>query len=191
MENGTWQVPTLTVSWAVASVNDSNVISDHRFKNLRSARQKALSQKNASCFKDLTSEYSALEKRGTQKAFELVAAMRRAGVQFMAGTDAPNPWVFPGVSLHEELALLVIAGLTPMEALQAATINPAKYLGLLDSLSTVEKGKIADLVLLEANPIDDISNTRRISAVVVRGKMMDKSELQDMLRKVEAATDSK
>lgn len=191
VENDTWQVPTLTVARAIASAGDSNIISDPRFKYLRATRKKTLSTKDASCFRDLTSEYSALEKRGTQKAFELVAAMRRAGVKFMAGTDAPNPWVFPGVSLHEELALLVVAGLTPMEALQAATLNPAKYLGLLESLGTVEKGKIADLVMLEANPLDDISNTRRISAVVVRGKMIGKADLQNMVRKAEAAADSK
>ena len=78
-----------------------------------------------------------------------------------------------------------------MEALEAATINPAKYLGLLDSLGTVEKGKIADLVVLDANPLEDIRNTRRISAVVVRGKMINKSQLQNMLMNLEVAACSK
>jgi imidazolonepropionase-like amidohydrolase len=109
----------------------------------------------------------------------------------MAGTDTPNPWVSPGISLHEELALLVAAEFTPIEALQAATINPAKYLGFLDSLGTIEKGKIADLVVLEANPLEKISNARRISAVVVRGKLIGKSELEDMLSKIEIAANSK
>lgn len=79
---------------------------------------------------------------------EIVGAMHRAGVKFLAGTDTPNPYVFPGFSLHDELALLVKAGFTPMEALQAATRNPAEYLGRLDSLGTIEESKIADLVLL-------------------------------------------
>ena len=124
-------------------------------------------------------------------AFNLVAAMRRAGVRFMAGTDAPNPWAYPGVSLHEELNLLVRAGLTPMEALQTATINPAIYLGLQDSLGTVEKGKVADLVLLEANPLEDISNTRKISGVVIRGKLIGKQGLREMSAQAEYAGDSR
>jgi imidazolonepropionase-like amidohydrolase len=187
VENDTWQVPTLTVARAVASVNDSNTTSDPRLNKLLSARRKARGPNNNTCFKDLTAEYSAFANGESQRAFELVAAMHRRGVKFMAGTDAPNPWVFPGTSLHEELALLVLAGFTPAEALQTATLNPAKYLGLLDSLGTVEKGKIADLVLLEANPLDDISNTRKISAVVVRGKMIGKPELQKILRELESS----
>ena len=101
----------------------------------------------------------------------MVRAMRRAGVQFLAGTDTLNPFCFPGFSLHDELALLVEAGLTPMEAMQAATINPAVFMGKSSSLGTIEKGKIADLVLLDANPLDDIGNTKRIAAVVVGGKL--------------------
>ena len=95
--------------------------------------------------------------------------------------------VTPGFSLHDELELLVKAGLTPIEALQAATINPAKSLGLLNSLGTVEKGKIADLVLLDANPLDDIRNTRRIHAVIINGRLLEKKTLDKMLEQVEAA----
>ena len=76
---------------------------------------------------------------------------------------------------------------TCRRALQTATINPAKFLGKLDSLGTVEKGKLADLVLLEANPLDDIRNTEKISAVVVNGRLVAKSELQTILANVEAA----
>ncbi|MFB3127758.1 MAG: amidohydrolase family protein, partial [Candidatus Acidiferrales bacterium] len=73
----------------------------------------------------------------------------------MAGTDVPNPYCFPGFSLHEELALLGQAGFTPMEALQAATRNPAEFLGKLGELGTIEEGKIADLVVLDADPLED------------------------------------
>jgi imidazolonepropionase-like amidohydrolase len=117
--------------------------------------------------------------------------MHRAGVGILAGTDAAilagtyAPMI--GFDLHDELMLLVRAGLTPMEALQAATLNPAKFLGKLHDQGTVEKGKLADLVLLDANPLQDISNTQKISAVVVGGKLIAKSELQEMLAKVEAA----
>src|SRR5205085_10375306 len=102
-------------------------------------------------------------KRRFQKTLEIVGAMRRAGVRMLAGTDILNSYVFPGFSLHDELVLLVQAGLTPLEALRAATINPAEFLSLSDSLGTVERGKTADLVLLEANPLENISNTQRIS----------------------------
>jgi len=114
--------------------------------------------------------------------------MHRAGVSFLTGTDAiAQSYVFPGFSVHEELELLVTAGLTPLEALQTATRNPAEFLGLLDSLGTVENGKIADMVLLEANPLDDIRNTRRIVGVVLHGRYVPKSELQNMLSSAEVA----
>ena len=99
-----------------------------------------------------------------------VGAMQRARVEILAGSDTPNPYVFPGFSLHDELALLVEAGLTPMQALRAATSNPAKFLGMSDSLGTIEKGKLADLVLLDANPLDDIRHTQRIHGVVANGR---------------------
>ena len=105
--------------------------------------------------------------------------MRRAGVNILAGSDAgANEYSFPGFSLHDELAELVAAGLTPMEALQSSTLNAAKYLGMTDAFGTIEVGKMADLVLLEANPLDDISNTRKIAAVILEGQLIDKPELQ-------------
>ncbi|HEV8715794.1 MAG TPA: amidohydrolase family protein [Candidatus Binatia bacterium] len=121
------------------------------------------------------------------KQLALVGAMQRAGVQLLAGTDTPAPYVFPGFSLHEELALLVQAGLPPLAALQSATRNPAQYLGLLDRLGTVEQGKFADLVLLDANPLDEISNTKKIAAVVVGGNLFTQEALQMLLAHVEAA----
>jgi imidazolonepropionase-like amidohydrolase len=95
--------------------------------------------------------------------------------------------VVPGFSLHDELELFVQAGLSPMEALQTATRNPAIYLGLIDMVGTVDEGKKADLVLLEANPLENISNTKRISAVVVNGRLIPKVSLEKMLRDAEAA----
>jgi len=104
----------------------------------------------------------------------------------MTGTDVSNPYVYPGFSLHDELALFVEAGLTPTEALQTATRNPAEFLGLSDSLGTVERGKFADLVLLEADPLEDIHNTQRINAVVVNGRYLSKETLRKMLTDAEA-----
>jgi imidazolonepropionase-like amidohydrolase len=110
--------------------------------------------------------------------------MHNAGVPLLAGTDLGNPFVYAGSSLHDELGLLAQAGLTPFEALKAATVNPAKYLGLEKSLGTIEKGKFADLILLDANPLIDISNTRKINAVVVNGYLLKRKDLDEMLNKV-------
>ncbi len=84
-------------------------------------------------------------------------------------TDAPRAFIYPGFSLHEELALLVRSGLTSLEALRTATYNPAEYLDSLDFLGTIGQGNIADLVLLDADPLKDIHNTTRISAVIAMG----------------------
>jgi len=89
--------------------------------------------------------------------------------------------------LHEELARFVQAGLTPMEALQTATRNPAQFLGKLSEVGTIETGKIADLVLLDANPLDDIHNTRKIRAVVLSGRYFLRTDLDEMLHQVEVA----
>ncbi|MBL8234060.1 MAG: amidohydrolase family protein [Bryobacterales bacterium] len=105
-------------------------------------------------------------------AIQVVREMHAAGVPLLAGTDAGSNGVVPGESLHQELELLVSAGLTPMEALQAATSKPAQFLGLSKQLGTVQKGRLADLVLLDANPLEDIRNTRRIAAVISRGRVV-------------------
>ncbi len=105
------------------------------------------------------------------KQIELVGMMHKAGVQIMAGTDFSDWALVPGVDLHNELALLVEAGFSPLEALQAATLNPAKFLGKTDTFGTIQVGRTADLVLLDMNPLEDISHTRKIHAVVLGGKL--------------------
>jgi imidazolonepropionase-like amidohydrolase len=107
--------------------------------------------------------------------------MNRAGVKLLSGTDTPNPYCFPGFSLHDELGFMVQAGLTPLQALQTATINSAEFLGLSKTFGTIEKGKVADLVLLDANPLEDIANTKRIAAVVSSGRVFDRQALDDLL----------
>jgi imidazolonepropionase-like amidohydrolase len=107
--------------------------------------------------------------------------LNEAGVTLLAGTDVGIPALIPGISLHEELELLVEAGLTPLEALRTATINPARVLGRADSLGSVEAGKLADLVLLEADPLVDIRNTQRIRAVVADGRLYRRADLDRLL----------
>ncbi len=105
-----------------------------------------------------------------RKQMELVAMMRRAGVRIMAGSDFSDWALVPGIDLHNELALLVEAGFSPLEALQAATLDPAKFLGKTETFGTIQEGRAADLVLLDANPLEDISHTRKINAVVLGGR---------------------
>jgi imidazolonepropionase-like amidohydrolase len=110
------------------------------------------------------------------------AEMHRAGVPLLAGTDIGAPLLVPGFSLHDELALLVRdAGMSPLQALQAATITPARVMGLAGETGTVEAGKRADLVLLDADPVADIRNTRRIHAVVANGRLLDRASLDRLL----------
>jgi uncharacterized protein (TIGR02246 family) len=107
--------------------------------------------------------------------------LRDAGVTLLAATDVGVPFQVPGISLHVELERLVEAGLTPLEALQAATLNPARVLGLDDSLGTVQAGKLADLILLDANPLEDISNTQRIRTVIADGQLYRRTDLDELL----------
>ena len=113
--------------------------------------------------------------------------LHEAGVVLLAATDVGIPMLVPGLSLHEELVLLVEAGLTPLEALRTATVNPARVLGMADALGTIETGKLADLVLLDANPLTDIANTRRIRAVVADGRLYRLTDLDRLRAGVTAA----
>lgn len=103
------------------------------------------------------------------------------GVRLMSGTDTPLAYEVPGFSLHQELETLADVGLSPYDVLKTSTYNPALYLGKLDEFGTIEVGKRADLVLLEANPLDDIMNTRQIAGMMVRGRYFDRSDLDLML----------
>jgi imidazolonepropionase-like amidohydrolase len=119
-----------------------------------------------------------------------VRVLARAGVGLLAGTDTPAGMAFPGFDLHEELAQLVTAGLSPLEALRTATLNPARFLGATDSLGTVGPGKLADLVLLDADPLTDIRHTQRIRAVVANGRYLDRAALDALLAGVERAANT-
>ena len=111
--------------------------------------------------------------------------LNEAGVLLLAGTDVGIPALIPGISLHEELELLVEAGLSPLQALRTATLNPARVLGQADALGSIEVGKLADLVLLDANPLADIRNTQRIRAVVADGRVYRRADLDGLLKEVE------
>lgn len=175
--NGTHAVPTLVLHYSLGLGPDPPVRNDPRLKYMP-AGIKQLFTWELGFFKGWQPVYDRM--------LVITRAMHRAGVTILAGTDTPNTYCFPGFSLHDELELFVKAGLTPLEALQTATINPARYLNLSQSLGTVEKGKLADLVLLDANPLETIGNTRKIAGVVANGRYLPREELQKILADAEA-----
>jgi adenine deaminase len=116
---------------------------------------------------------------------ENVRLFHEGGGTLLAATDVGVPLQIPGLSLHRQLARLVEAGLTPLEALRTATLNPARVLGLAGSLGSIEVGKFADLVLLDANPLEDIRNTQEIRAVVADGRLYRRGNLDRLLAEIE------
>ena len=192
-KNGTWQVPTLIWERGQWLIDDLDLSQSPGAKyaaaSLRNTTYKKFTE---SILKELDTDPVTYRRQFVAKELEMTLAMHRAGVPLMAGTDtAAGVYVIPGFSLHQELELFVKAGLTPMEALQTATLNPAKFLGRTNDLGTVEKGKIADLVLLDASPLDNISNTQKISAVVLGGRYFSRADLDGILKGVEAVAREK
>ena len=179
--NHTWVTPTLITYQPYAHAFDSATTHPERAKYIPGLVQGGWLKRRS----DISPADSMVVR--SYFSFERTRELRDAGVKLLAGTDMPQAFVYPGFSLHEELQLLVRSGLTPLEALRTATYNPAEYLGALDSLGTIGRGKLADLLLLDGNPLTDISNTRRISAVIANGRLFDRPALTRLLDRVEAA----
>jgi Amidohydrolase family len=185
-KNGTWVTPTLVVQQPVAQPSRRDWPTDslrHYFGDSLQAMWKVM----LSIPDGLPPAATTAGMRMFAMREEMVAALHRAGVHLLAGSDAPLPSGPPGFGLHEELAFLVQAGLTPMEALRTATSEPAAYLAATDSLGRVAPGMLADLVLLDADPTVDIANARRIAAVVMDGRVYDRKARQRLLDHVIAS----
>ena len=179
--NGTWVAPTFVAVVEVAGWPAHEVPGDTLAHYLPEAVKKFVAQ----IFPMPDSIPPGADSVGRAmlaKRLKQLADMHHAGVQLLTGTDAPLRNSPPGFGLHEEMLMFTRGGLSPFEALRAATLAPARYLGISDSAGTVEAGRRADLVLLDANPLLDIRNTRRITAVVFNGRLIDSTARVKLLR---------
>jgi imidazolonepropionase-like amidohydrolase len=178
--NDVWFTPTLVVERAKVAVDDDSFVEDSRRASL------PLSVRDAFAAYVRAKRQQSPAERASERLWwrtqqQLVRRMNRSGAKFLAGTDAACQGGLPGFSLHSELALLVEAGLSPLGALQSATLNPARYFAAEESSRLVAPAARADLLLLDANPLEEISNSRRIHAVVLGGKLLLRADLDRLL----------
>jgi imidazolonepropionase-like amidohydrolase len=180
--NRTWVVPTLAAERLSSTAATTDYSSDPRRKYILAGMWQSW---DPIFGRRLPPSLEVIRSRELvyEKERELLPILQRAGVGLLAGSDsgASNNYTFPGWTLHQELELLVASGLTPLAALQTATRNPAVFLDEPDKIGSVAKGKAADLVLLDANPLDDIRNTRKIDSVVLHGKLLTRTDLDAIL----------
>ena len=176
-KNGTYNVPTMVLHRGMLKYDDAEFRERAEFGYVSASELKEWEdspQLNRT-------ETPAERQQRLAKILGIVGEMNKAGVPLLAGTDNNNPFVVPGFDLHDELELFVAAGLTPLEALRTATVNPAKYLDATDRFGSVKNGMTADLLLLDGDPTADIRNTRRIFAVITNGNVLDRAALDNML----------
>jgi imidazolonepropionase-like amidohydrolase len=181
VRNGTWVTPTFTAQYEVAVWPTRAVPGD----SLASYLPQSVRRYVAQIFPmpdSIPPNADSVGRAMFEKRLRQVATMHRAGVRILTGTDAPLRNSPPGFGLHEEFLLLTRGGMTPWDVLRAATLEPARYFGMLDSAGTVAPGKLADLVLLDANPLHDIRNTRRIVAVMANGRLFAGRDRERLLR---------
>jgi Amidohydrolase family len=182
------QVPTLTLAYFESRGSPANFREDPRWRYLRPDEQARWER----IFKEgYPIAGDKLAARRWEVSRRLVTTLHAAGVRILAGSDAPMPQVYPGFSLHKELELLVESGLSPADAIRAATLWPAEFLGLAESSGSVAIGKRADLLLLDANPLTDIRHTQRIRAVVLDGRLFQRPDLDRLLEAAPEVTKPK
>jgi imidazolonepropionase-like amidohydrolase len=190
VKHGTCLVPTLVTLEALAFVDDHSHQDDERMRYIPESEKQYWRPEKGLLTRYRTPEYIAYRKREFDWTLKQILAAKQAGVTFLAGTDMSLPYVYPGFSVHDEMALFVRAGLTPADALRTATLNPARFLGLDETTGSIQKGRSADFVILEADPLRDIGATKSIFAVVVKGKLLRRDDLDRMLRAAELAAEA-
>jgi imidazolonepropionase-like amidohydrolase len=181
-----WQCPTLfweRGQWLVDSI-DYMKDPDLAYAG-HSWVSKQWPDSQRSILKTLDIDPLPVREKFAEHELQIVRQLHAANVPFLAGTDTPaGVDVIPGISLHLELQRFVAAGFTPLEALQTATVNPAKFYNRTGEMGTIEAGKLADLVILEANPLEQVANTRKIAGVIADGRYISKQELDKMREKL-------
>lgn len=187
-KNGVWQCPTLfweRGQWLV-DVIDFTKDPDLAFTP-RTWIQKKYPSSAKSIAASMDTDPLEVRRRFVDHELDIVRKLRDANVPFLAGTDTPaGVEVTPGISLHLELQRFVAAGFTPLQALQTATINPARFLGKTSEFGTVQSGRVADLIILRGNPLDDVANTRAIAGVVADGRYWSAASLDSLREKIKA-----
>jgi imidazolonepropionase-like amidohydrolase len=187
VKQGTWISPTFMPAGNVRTTADRNAdLAKYVFAPLRTRWQQQVAGAPAAA-PEPSAQDQELARAVEARRLDIIAVMKRGGVQFVVGTDSGGAWRIPGRSLHEGLAEMVKVGLTPMETIVAATSSSARLLLREKELGTIQTGKLADMVLLDANPLQDITNTRRINAVVANGRLFDRKALDDLLAQMAAA----
>jgi imidazolonepropionase-like amidohydrolase len=186
VKNGTWLSPTFMPEGGARATAERNAdLAKYVFAPLRARWQQQIAGAPAPA--PPSPQDQALATAADARRHDIIAVMKRAGVQFVIGTDSGGAWRIPGRSLHEGMQEMVKVGLTPMETIVAATSSSARLLKREKELGTIQTGKLADMVLLDANPLQDITNTRRINAVILDGRLMDRQTLDDLLAQMAAA----
>jgi len=178
--NNTYIVPTVVTNRGGYFSSDTSFTNDIRLKYLSPEARDEWKEETENDIKKNTSQDWQNKRRRYDIEKIIIKILWQEKVPILAGTDSYNPYAFPGFSLHDEMALFVEFGMTPIDALRTATLNPVKYLKMTDSLGTIETGKRADLVLLNGNPLTDIANTKNIYAVMLNGKLFTSEELDKM-----------
>ena len=189
--NHTYAVPTQVYGQRIAPLTREDSSDDSALRLIPKSMREHWKALRESTIKNSSADDFSRRRLIAEQSRLLVGRMHQAGMQLMSGTDAIDDYVIPGLSLHQELELMVASGLTPMQALQTATRTPAEFLGKLSSMGTIETGKIADLVLLSADPLENISNTKKIEVVIQGGRLLDRKALDRILLEVESAAASK
>jgi len=181
-----WLCPTLTVNRAMSYLNDTLFTKDYRKSYLPGYVLEIWSQKMSPYTKSQIDNFANSSRVRYLFELSLIGKMNEKGVKFLAGTDFPNPYVFPGFSLHDELSLLVKGGMPALDALRSATINPAIFMNKVADFGSVEAGKLACLVLLNKNPLENIENTKTIETVIIRGKVYNRKAIALMLEQAKS-----
>ncbi|MDH3732781.1 MAG: amidohydrolase family protein [Gemmatimonadota bacterium] len=185
VRNDTWYVPTHVTRRMDAYADDPAFRADERRRFLPDDVWDAWQQDaDRMVALDPSPEGRRVMRGFYEKGLEITGRAHASGVNIVLGTDAGDTYVFPGSGAHDELGEFVKAGLTPAEALATATLNAARFVGLEDRFGSVAVGKHADLLLIDGSPLDDIANTRRISAVLLNGRVLDRLALDAMLGEV-------